>query len=152
MANKGQTDTSRFAYEVIMSSGARETIWKKIILCLEWLPDATNYEIATWLKVKPEKVWKRTGRNELSNSECGAIFDTKLRRLSPDGNPAIVYALSSRKAEYAHVIAPERHNSSEDKAHEYIDGLIEQGKTRQKLKDNLLDKKLVQPGLFGEEK
>lgn len=107
-----QTDTSKFAYEVIMRPGARESIWKKIIECLEKIKDGTNYEIATALNIKPEKVWKRTGHNELSCPVHGAIFDTGLRRNSPDGNPSIVYALSSRRKEYADVLKPERIEST----------------------------------------
>ena len=103
-----QTDTSRFAYEVIMRPGARESVWKKIIECFEKkLKDATNYEIADALGMKPEKIWKRTGHSELSCKD-GALFDTGLRRNSPDGNPCIVYSLSSRKEEYAHIEKPER--------------------------------------------
>lgn len=95
-----QTDTSKFAYEVIMREGARESIWKKIIECLEKIKDGTNYEIAEALGIKPEKVWKRTGHSELSCPVHGAIFDTGLRRNSPDGNPSIVYALSSNRDKY----------------------------------------------------
>jgi len=101
--SKQQSDTSRFAYDKIMANGARDNIWKKIILCLEWKMDATNYEMAEWIKVKPEKVWKRTGPKELSCPINGAIFDTGLRRPSPDGNPSIVYALSSRRSEYPEI-------------------------------------------------
>lgn len=36
------------------------------------------------------------------------VFDTGLRRNSPEGNPSIVYALSSRRMEYADVPKPER--------------------------------------------
>lgn len=106
-----QTDTSKFAYEVIMRPGARESIWKKIIECLEKIKDGTNYEIAAHLNMKPEKIWKRTGHNELS-CPAGAIFDTGLRRNSPDGNPSIVYALSSRRDMYADVPKPERIEST----------------------------------------
>lgn len=102
-----QTDTSKFAYDVIMRPGARESVWKKIIECLERIKDGTNYEIAEALCMKPEKIWKRTGHSELSCPD-GAIFDTGLRRNSPEGNPAIVYALSSRRMEYADVPKPER--------------------------------------------
>jgi len=106
---KSQSDTSRFAYEIIMRPGARESIWRKIVECLEKkLKDGTNYEIAEELNLKPEKIWKRTGPNELSCPVHGAIFDTGLRRNSPDGNQSIVYALSSRREEYAHVKKPER--------------------------------------------
>lgn len=101
------TDTSKFAYDVIMRPGARESIWKKIIECLEKIKDGTNYEIADALGIKPEKVWKRTAVSELSCKD-GAIFDTGLRRLSPDGNPCIVFSLSSRRNEYADVKKPER--------------------------------------------
>lgn len=107
-----QTDTSKFAYEVIMRPGARESIWKKIIECLEKIKDGTNYEIAEALNMKPEKIWKRTGHNELSCPVHGAIFDTGLRRNSPDGNPSIVYALSSRRQEYADIPKPERVEST----------------------------------------
>lgn len=102
------TDTSKFAYDVIMRPGARESVWKKIIECLEKIKDGTNYEIADALGMKPEKIWKRTGHNELSCPVHGAIFDTGLRRNSPEGNPSIVYALSSRKEMYADVPKPER--------------------------------------------
>lgn len=104
-----QSDTSRFAYDVIMRPGARENVWKKIIECLEKkIKDGTNYEIAEALNMKPEKIWKRTGPSELSCPVHGAIFDTGIRRNSPDGNQAIVYALSSRRNEYVHVVKPER--------------------------------------------
>ena len=93
------SDTSRFAYEKIMAVGAKDSTNKKIILALEWIMDGTNYEIAKQANLKPEKVWKRTGISELSNPVDGALFDTGLRRPSPDGNPSIVYALSSRRSE-----------------------------------------------------
>jgi hypothetical protein len=106
-----QSDTSKFAYDVIMRPGARESVWKKIIECLEKIKDGTNYEIAAYLNMKPEKVWKRTGISELS-CKGGALFDTGKRRNSPDGNKAIVYALSSRREEYADVVKPERIEST----------------------------------------
>jgi len=106
--SKPQSDTSRFAYEVIMQEGARESVWKKIVLCLEAIDNGTNYEIAAWMGVKPEKVWKRTGKSELSCPVNGAIFDTGLRRNSPDGNPSIVYALVSQREKYINIVKPER--------------------------------------------
>lgn len=106
------TDTSKFAYEVIMRPGARESVWKKIIECLEKIGEGTNYDIATALNMKPEKIWKRTGPSELSCPVNGAIFDTGKRGTSPDGNKAIVYALSSRRNEYADVVKPERIEST----------------------------------------
>jgi len=133
------TDTSRFAYEKIMNPGARESIWKKIILCLEWIHEGTNYEIAAWMKVKPEKVWKRTGKSELSCPVHGAIFDTGKRRSSPDGNPCIVYALSSCKSEYDNVLKPEKH---------YMEGVTTAGDYASMLVAGTKQAKLVQKELF----
>lgn len=136
MARK-QSDTSRFAYEVIMRPDARESIWKKIILCLEWIHEGTNYEIAAWMKVKPEKVWKRTGKNELSCPIHGAIFDTGKRRNSPDGNPCIVYALTSNRSEYANVKPPEKFNNDEIKAVDFANVLIAKTKKQRLIQQDL---------------
>jgi len=119
-----QSDTSRFAYEVIMQPGARESMWKKIIVALEKIKDGTNYELAEAIGVKPEKVWKRTGINELSCPINGAIFDTGLRRNSPEGNPSIVYALSSRKQDYKDVVKPERIEKNTTSAVDYANLII----------------------------
>lgn len=109
---KGQSDTSRLSYEKIMQPGARENHYKRIITALEKIKDGTSYEIAeatevnlfTKSKMKPDQVWKRI--SELIDADV--LFDTGIRRTSPDGNKAMVYALSSRKAEYAHIVKPER--------------------------------------------
>jgi len=143
MARK-QTDTSKFAYSVIMRPGGRYSIWKKILLCLETIKDGTNYEIAEWLNVKPEKVWKRTGKAELSCPINGAIFDTGLRRNSPDGNPSIVYALSSRRSEYANVKKSERIGEPILPA-DFASLLVNK-------KENLKQQVSVQFDLFGNEK
>mgnify|MGYP003537709977 CR=1 FL=1 len=145
---RNQTDTSRFAYEKIMRPGGRDNIWKKIILCLEWKMEATNYEIAAWMKVKPEKVWKRTGPNELSCPINGAIFDTGKRGVSPEGNPCIVYALSSRRSEYANVKPPERFNPDESHVADYANVLIAKGENSKREKENIITQRLEQTELF----
>ena len=143
-----QSDTSRFAYDVIMKPGARDGINKKIILALEWIMDGTNYEIAAQIRCKPEKVWKRTGVSELSNPVDGALFDTGLRRNSPDGNPCIVYALSSRRSEYANVKPPERFNPDESHVADFANVLIAKGENAKKEKENIITQRLEQTELF----
>ncbi len=108
---KGQSDTSRLSYEKIMQPGARENHYKRILTALEKIKDGTSYEIADATeatlfakKMKPDQVWKRIP--ELIDADV--LFDTYIRRPSPDGNKAMVYALSSRKQEYAHIQKPER--------------------------------------------
>ncbi len=133
-----QSDTSRFAYDKIMNGGSRETTWKRIIICLQKIGDGTNYEIAQHLNINPEKVWKRTGPNELSCPVNGAIFDTGLRRSSPDGNPAIVYALSSDKDKYAGV-TKEKH---------YMEGITTAGDHVSRLIATTKKQKAIQKELF----
>lgn len=109
---KSQSDTSRLSYEKIMQPGARENHYKRILMALVQIKDGTSWEIADATedtnlfvkKMKPDQVWKRIP--ELI--EADIVFDTGIRRNSPDGNKAMVYALSSRKDEYAHIEKPER--------------------------------------------
>jgi len=108
-----QSDTSRLSYEKIMQPGARENHYWKILTALNKIKDGTSWEISDATeqppelnikKLKPDQVWKRI--SELVDSDI--IFDTGLRRNSPDGNKAMVYALSSRKECYADIPKPER--------------------------------------------
>lgn len=110
---KIQPDTSKLSYEKIMQPGALETHYWKILKALVNIKDGTSWEIADATealikiglkKMKADQVWKRIP--ELI--EADIVFDTGLRRPSPDGNKAMVYALSSRKEEYAHIQKPER--------------------------------------------
>jgi hypothetical protein len=149
MPNKGQSDTSRFAYEKIMAVGARDNMYKKIILALEWIMDGTNYEIAAQIRCKPEKVWKRTGISELSNPIDGALFDTGLRRNSPDGNPCIVYALSSRRSEYPNIPKEKHYMEGETTAADYASKLTA---TAENHKKEIEKRVFKQPTLFEEEK
>lgn len=113
----GQSDTSRLSYEKIMQPRARENHYWKILTALNKIKDGTSWEIADATeappelnikKLKPDQVWKRI--SELV--DCDVIFDTGIRRDSPDGNKAMVYALSSRREEYAHITKPERIEST----------------------------------------
>ncbi len=110
---KMQSDTSKLSYEKIMQPGARESHYKKILTALLKIKDGTSWEIADATeappetgikKMKPDQVWKRIPEV----IEADIVFDTGLRRNSPDGNKAMVYALSSRREEYAHIQKPER--------------------------------------------
>lgn len=122
-----QPDTSKLSYEKIMQPGARETHYWKILKTIENIKDGTSYEIADATeglikiglkKMKPDQVWKRIP--ELI--EADIVFDTGLRRPSPDGNKAMVYALSSRKDDYAHIQKPERIEKTT--AADFANGLI----------------------------
>ena len=101
---RNQPDTSRLSYEKIMQPGARESTYKKVLDALNIIMDGTAWEISNQAGLKPDKVWKRL--SELRRDDV--IFDTGLRRNSPDQNPSMVYALSSRRMEYADVPKPER--------------------------------------------
>ena len=105
MERPKQPKTSRLAYEKIMMPEVKEGTYKKILMALEVIKDGTAWEIAAHLGMKPDKIWKRC--SELRRDEV--IFDTNISRFSPDGNFAMVYAISSRKSEYKHLISPERH-------------------------------------------
>ena len=105
---RNQPDTSRLSYEKIMQPGARENTYKKVLDALKIIMDGTAWEISNQAGLKPDKVWKRL--SELRRDDV--IFDTGLRRNSPDQNPSMVYALSSRKEEYAHIEKPERIQST----------------------------------------
>lgn len=110
---RSQSDTSRLSFEKITEPGARESHYKKILVALAKIKDGTSWEISDATeqppelnikKLKPDQVWKRI--SELVDADI--IFDTGLRRDSPDGNKAMVYALSSRREMYADVPKPER--------------------------------------------
>lgn len=112
-----QSDTSRLSYEKIMQPGARENHYWKILTALNKIKDGTSWEISDATeqppelnikKLKPDQVWKRI--SELVDADI--IFDTGIRRNSPDGNKAQVYALSSRRQEYADIPKPERVEST----------------------------------------
>ena len=112
-----QSDTSRLSYEKIMQPGARENHDWKILTALNKIKDGTSWEISDATeqppelnikKLKPDQVWKRI--SELVDADI--IFDTGIRRNSPDGNKAQVYALSSRRQEYADIPKPERVEST----------------------------------------
>jgi predicted ArsR family transcriptional regulator len=115
-----QPITSRLAYDKIMKPGAKDSMYKKIILALEWRMDGTSWEIASQIRCKPDKVWKRL--SELRRDDV--VFDTKIRRNSPDGNDAMVYALSSRKSEYANVKPPEKYSTNTTTAADYASKII----------------------------
>lgn len=140
------SDCSRAAYDKVMAPGARDNHYKKIILALEWIMDGTAWEIAKQARIKPDQCWKRLP--ELRGADT--IFDTGLRRLSPDGNKAAVYALSSRRSEYDHIKPPEKFRSDEPTAADIACLIINKSENAKKYKESLLDKKLFQPDLFGE--
>lgn len=123
-----------------MRPGARESMYKKIILALEWIMDGTAYQISDQIRCKAEKVWKRV--SELRRDDV--IFDTGLRRPSPEGNDAMVYALSSRRSEYAHVKPPEKFLASEDKAHEFVAGLIQKAENHKKDKETIITNRVLE--------
>jgi len=149
-----QSDTSRKAYDYIMRVGGINSHYKKIVLALEWLGSGNNWEIAKQANLKPEQTWKRTGELCQPDPVTGipTLIDTGKESLNPDGNMAIIYCLYQDREEYASKTPKERYNPNEDKAHEYIDGLIEIGMAKKKFKEKYLDKKLSQADLFGEEK
>ena len=140
MQRNNQPETSILSYEKIMQPNVREGMYKKIILALEWIMDGTAWEIAAQCRCKPDKVWKRL--SELRKDDC-VIFDTGIRRLSPDGNEAMVYALSSRKEEYAHIPKPERQQKVT--AVDYANAIIQISENQRKKKEAIVYK---QPELF----
>lgn len=99
-----QPVTSRLAYEKIMASGAREGMYKKIISTLEKIGEGTSWDIARYLNEKPDRVWKRNA--ELKQAEI--IIDTGKFGLTPDNNPAIIYALFTQKEKYKDTPKPEK--------------------------------------------
>ena len=119
--------TSIEAYEKICREGARETVYLKIINALKVIGDGTSWEISAQAGIKPDKVWKR--QSELVS--LGIIFDTGLRRNSPDGNKAMVYSLFQNKEKYSHVKPPERFNNEEIKAADNASALIAGTKKQQ---------------------
>lgn len=141
-----QSDTSKLSYDKICEPGARESHYKKILVALTKINDGTSWEISDATeqppelnikKLKPDQVWKRI--SELVDADI--IFDTGLRRDSPDGNKAMVYALSSRKEMYADVPKPERIESTTTA--DYANAIIA---------GTAAGKKLFQTEMFEEEK
>lgn len=144
MARK-QSDTSVLSYEKIMAPGARESTYKKIILALEWIIDGTNYEIAVQARLKPEKVWKRTGKSELCKPDengVSVLVDTGLRRNSPDGNPCIVYTLYENKDKYAHIEKPIVVRKDEMTAVDYANKIIAGAKRINAAKETIIQSSL----------
>jgi len=128
-----QSDTSRLSFEKIMAPGARDNHYRKIIAALQVIGDGTSWEISAQANIKPDQVWKR--QHELV--DAGIIFDTGLRRNSPDNNPAMVYSLVSNKEKYKDVPKPERVSKSDTTAADFANMLIAKN-----------SKPLVQPELF----
>src|SRR5882757_1999686 len=102
--SRKQPLTSKLAYEKIMSAGAREGTYKKIITCLQSIGEGTSWDIANWLGVKPDKIWKRN--SELK--QASILIDTGKMGMTPDGNQAIIYALFTQKEKYSQVPKPEK--------------------------------------------
>ena len=118
--SRTQSDTSRLAFDKIMAPGARNNHYRKILSALQVIENGTSWELATQAGMKPDQVWKRIP--ELIASEI--VFDTGLRRNSPDGNKAMVYALVSEKEKYKDVPKPERVLKSDMTAADFANLLI----------------------------
>lgn len=127
------SDTSRLAYETILKG--RDNHYKKIILALEWIMDGTAWQIATQARLKPDQVWKRL--SELVASDI--IFDTGIRRNSPDGNKAMVYAMTNRRSEYANVPQPEKYTPKDTTASDIACAIIAKTKQGRLVQQQLFD-------------
>jgi len=130
-----QSDTSRLSFEKIMQPGVRETHYKKILVALAVIGNGTSWEIGDKAGMKPDQVWKRIP--ELIRSEI--LFDTGLRRNSPDGNKSMVYGFVKDKEKYADIVKPERVSKSDTTAADFANMIIAKN-----------SKPLVQPELFNQ--
>jgi hypothetical protein len=136
--------TSHDSHKAV-SQEMRDKHHAMILEALNVLKLAIGEQIGDYIGLDVHQVMRRM--IELERDE--KVYKPLTTGLTSKGRKAMQYAIRTPETI---VPKPEKFIPENDKAHEFIDGLIEQGKTRQKLKDNLLDKKLVQPGLFGEEK
>lgn len=96
-----------------MATGAREGMYKKIITTLEKIGEGTSWDIAKALDEKPDRVWKRQSELKLA----GIVIDTGKLGLSPDNNPAIIYALFTQKEKYKDIPKPEKIMKGEGISH-----------------------------------
>lgn len=129
------SDTERLSYEKIMAPGARDNHYRLILQALRAIVDGTAWEIASQSRLKPDKVWKRL--SELRRDEV--IFDTGLRRDSPDGNKAMVYALSSSKGDYAHLPKPESYKPTDTTASDIACSIIAKTKKGRLVQQQLFE-------------
>lgn len=137
---RNQPDTSRLSYEKIMAPGAREGHYRLIIQALKVIVDGTSYEIASQSRLKADKVWKRCA--ELRKDDV--IFDTGIRRLTPDGNKAMVYALSMNKPDYAHIPKPESYKPSDTSAADIACSIIAKTKSQKLIQQDLFNDSMLQ--------
>jgi len=131
---KKQRDTSQLAFEKIMAPGARDNHFKKIVTSLDKIIKGTNYDIAADCGLKPDQVWKR--QNELVLA--GTVMDTGLRGVSPDGNKAIIWALTKNKDLFKDVEKPVDYREPKTTAADFASLLINSSKP------------LIQKEIFGE--
>lgn len=121
---KKQRDTYMLAFDKIMAPGARDNHFKKIVTSLDKIIKGTNYEVAADSGLKPDQVWKRMSELVLA----GTVMDTGLRGLSPDGNKAIIWALTKNKELFKDVEKPVDYREPKTTAADYASLLINSSK------------------------
>lgn len=119
-----QRDTSMLAYDKITAPGARDNHFKKIVTSLDKIIKGTNYEVAADSGLKPDQVWKRMSELVFA----GTVMDTGLRGLSPDGNKAIIWALTKNKELFKDVEKPVDYREPKTTAADYASLLINSSK------------------------
>lgn len=115
--------------------------WDRIKEALKFLKLATGEQISIEAKMDYHAVVRRLSEMERLEMiyKPGGKIPTKTGRLA--------YQYSLRSPDTI-IPTPEKYNPENDKAHEYIGGLIEKGESAKKYKESLLDKPLVQNTLF----
>lgn len=143
MANKGQSDTSRLAYDKIYNG--RDNHYKKLVLAMEWLNEGTSYQLSRQAGLRDEQGWKRISELVKPDENGVSVFiDTGKRGLSPQGNPAIIYAMYTDKEKYAHIKPSERFDANTPTAVDYASKLSATAENNQKEKEKIISGRLTQ--------
>lgn len=131
------SDTSKRANDKV--SPHKQTHKQKLIFAMERIEQGTSYQLAINARMTHAQAWKRCG--ELVKD--GIFIDTKLRGVSPDGNPAIIYALKERESDFTNIPKPEYISKNETTAADYANLIIQAAQNQKKQVQAIL-----QPELF----
>jgi predicted transcriptional regulator len=133
-------DTSHLAKEQF-TEDIKEQHHAKILSALEVLGKSIGEDIAKQANMDYHAVMRRL--KELV--EAGKIYNTLETGLTSKGRKANKYAI--RNADTV-IPTPEKYNPHNDKAHEYVDGLIQITENHKKEKQRLITGRLEQKELF----
>jgi predicted transcriptional regulator len=91
MSKRKVPQTSKYAYASLDPSKLNET-YRKILQALVALNEATSQEIAAWLKINHDVIWKRM----VDVERMGLIYKPGTKKMLKSGRMGFCYRLTSK--------------------------------------------------------